>query len=63
MTRFTVTQIVKDYVRVGEEYKNVTAKNKFVVDNFDDLQNLVMTLIDFSKDGITFEVTKEEVEA
>ena len=62
MTRFTVTQIVKDYVKVGEEYKNVTAKNKFVMDNFDDLQNLVMTLIDFSKDGITFEVTKEEVE-
>ena len=60
--KFTVTQIVKDYVKVGEEYKNVEAKNRFVVDNFDDLQNLVMTLIDFSKSGITFEVTKEEVE-
>lgn len=62
MTRFTVTQIVRDYVKIGEEYKNVEARNKFVMENFDDMQNLIMTLIDFSKNDITFEVSKEEVE-
>ena len=60
--KFTVTQIVKDYAKVGEEYKNVEARNKFEVGNFDDLQNLIMTLIDFSKNDIRFEVSKEEVE-
>ena len=62
MTRFTVTQIVSDYVSVDGNYKNVEARNKFVVENFDDLQNLIMTLIDFSKNNIKFEVSKEEVE-
>ena len=62
MTRFTVTQFVKDFTQVGEEYKTIEARNKFVVDNFDDLQNLLMTLIDFNKGSIKFEVDKEEVE-
>ena len=62
MTRFTVTQIVSDYVSVDGNYKNVEARNKFAVDNFDDLQNLIMTLIDFSKNNIKFEVSKEEVD-
>jgi len=61
MTRFTVKQIVSNYVRVGEEYQTVEVKNTFEVDNFDDLQSLIMTLIDFSKNDIKFEVSKEEV--
>lgn len=62
MTRFTVKQIVSDYVRVGEEYQTVEVKNTFEADNFDDLQNLIMTLIDFSRKAIKFEVSKEEVD-
>ena len=62
MTRFTVKQIVSNYVRVGEEYQTVEIKNTFEVDNFDDLQSLIMTLIDFSKNDIKFEVSKEEVD-
>ena len=61
MTRFTITQFVKDFTQVGEEYKTVEVRNRFVADNFDDLQNLLMTLIDFSKGSIKFEVDKEEV--
>ena len=62
MTRFTVKQIVSNYVKVGEGYQTVEVKNTFEVDNFDDLQNLLMTLIDFSKNDTKFEVSKEEVE-
>ena len=62
MTRFTVKQIVSNYVRVGEEYQTVEIKNTFEVDNFDNLQSLIMTLIDFSKNDIKFEVSKEEVD-
>ena len=62
MTRFIVKQIVSNYVKVGEGYQTVEIKNTFEVDNFDDLQSLIMTLIDFSKNDIKFEVSKEEVE-
>lgn len=62
MTRFTVKQIASNYVKVGEEYQTVEVKNTFEVTSFDDLQSLIMTLIDFSKNDIKFEVSKEEVD-
>ena len=60
--RFKVTQLIHDWVKVKEEYGYVDVKNVFEVSNYDDLQNLLMTLIDFGPDKITFEVTKEVTE-
>lgn len=59
--RFEVTQFISDFVRVDEQYKTVEVKNKFVVNNYDDLQSLLLTLIDFGDGKLKFEVTKEEV--
>lgn len=59
--RFEVTQFISDFVRVDEQYKTVEVKNKFVVNNYDDLQSLLLTLIDFGDGKFKFEVTKEEV--
>ena len=59
--RFKVTQFVNDYVQVGDEYRRVEAESKYEVHNYDDLQNLLMTLIDFGADRVKFEVRKEEV--
>lgn len=59
--RFEVTQFISDFVRVDEQYKTVEVKNKFVVNNYDDLTNLLLTLIDFGDGKLKFEVTKEEV--
>ena len=59
--RFKVTQFISDFVKVDEQYKTVEVKNKFVVNNYDDLQNLLLTLIDFGDGKLKFEVTKEEV--
>lgn len=59
--RFEVTQFISDFVRVDEQYKTVEVKNKFVANNYDDLQNLLMTLIDFGDGKLKFEITKEEV--
>lgn len=59
--RFEVTQFISDFIRVDEQYKTVEVKNKFVANNYDDLQNLLMTLIDFGDGKLKFEVTKEEV--
>lgn len=60
--RFKITQYITDYVKVGEEYRTVEVRNKFVVDTWDDLQNLFLTLIDFTDGKIKFEVEKEVLE-
>lgn len=59
--RFEVTQFISDYVKDRNEWIPVEVKNKFVVNNYDDLQSLLLTLIDFGDGKLKFEVTKEEV--
>jgi hypothetical protein len=59
--KFKITQFVKDYVKVGDEYRHVEAESKYEVNNYDDLSNLLLTLIDFGADRVKFEVKKEEV--
>lgn len=61
--RFYVTQYISDYIKVGDEWRPVEVQNKFIVGNYDDLQNLLLTLIDFGGGKLKFEVAKayEEV--
>lgn len=59
---FKVTQYITDYIKVGEEYRTVEVRNKFIADTRDDLQNLLMTLLDFTDSKIKFEVEKEVTE-
>ena len=59
--KFYVTQFISDYVKVGDEWRPVEVKNKYIVTNYDDLQNLLLTLIDFGDGKLKFEITKEEV--
>jgi hypothetical protein len=58
---FRVKQYVLDYVKVGDEYQRIEAKSDYKVSNYDDLQNLLMTLIDFGSETLKFEVEKREV--
>lgn len=60
--RFKVKQYIKDYVKVGDEYRNVEAESRYKVDNYDDLQSLLLTLVDFADGTVKFEISKEEVE-
>lgn len=60
--RFEVTQFVKVFARFGDKYETAEGGIPYTVDNWDDLQNLLMTLIDFGEDRIKFEVRKREVE-
>lgn len=59
--KFTVTEFIRDYVKVNDEdeYHWVEMKKKYTVKNWDDLQNILMMLIDFSDGTIKFEVRKE----
>lgn len=58
--RFKVTQFISDYVKVGEKWEPVEVRNKYSVGNYDDLQNLLLTLIDFGDKKLKFEVEKIE---
>ena len=58
--RFKVKQYIKDYVKVGDEYRNVEAESRYKVDNYDDLQSLLLTLVDFADGTVKFEISKEE---
>ena len=58
--RFKVTQFISDYVKVGEKWEPVEVRNKYFVGNYDDLQNLLLTLIDFGDKNLKFEVEKIE---
>ena len=57
----TIIQYVDKFMLVGDEWKTVEVENKFEVTNYDDLQNLLLTIIDFSTKDVKFRVIKEEV--
>lgn len=58
--KFTITQYVRDYVKVGDEWRNVEVECQYICHNYDDLENLLMTLI-CNKDDIKVRVRREEV--
>ena len=60
--KFTVIEFIREYVKVGDEYQWVEVQKRYTVKNWDDLQNIIMTLIDFSDGTIKFEVRKEAVD-
>lgn len=59
--KFTLTEIIHKFVRVGDKYDYVDVEKAYVCNNYDDLQNLFLTLVDFSDGPLKFEITKEEV--
>ena len=56
--KFTTTQYISDYVKVGDEWRNVEVECKYECHNWDDLENLILTLI-CNKDDIKFRVRRE----
>ena len=58
--KYIVTQYVHDYIKVGDEWRNVEVECKYESYNWDDLENLLLTLIS-SKSDIKFRVKTEEV--
>ena len=59
--KFKVTEFIRDYVKNEEgEYDWIEAKKKYTANTWDDLTNLIMSMIDFTDGPIKFEVRKEE---
>lgn len=61
--KFTLTEIIRKYTHINKEYGYVDVEKVYVCNNYDDLQNLILTLVDFGTGTLKFEVEKiEEVE-
>ena len=62
--KFTVTEFIRDYVKTNDEgeYNWIEVRKKYTVNAWDDLTNLLMSMIDFSDGPIKFEVKKEGVD-
>ena len=60
MTRYRITQYVSDYVKVGDEYRHVEVECDYECSNFDDFENLLLTLVT-NKNDIKLRVRTEEV--
>jgi hypothetical protein len=60
--KFKVTEFIKDYVKINDEgeYDWIEVKKKYSANAWDDLTNLIMSMIDFTDGPIKFEVRKEE---
>ena len=57
--KFKVTEFIKKYMKVGDEYQYVEVEKKYIANTWDDLTNLLMSMIDFTDGPIKFEVKKE----
>lgn len=57
--KFKVTEYIKKFMKVGDDYQHVEVEKTYTAKNWDDLQNLLMTLIDFADGPTKFEVKKE----
>jgi hypothetical protein len=57
---FKVKVFFRDYVKVDEEFKSVEISRPFFCNTYDDLNNLIATLVDFSAAGsvLKFEIQK-----
>lgn len=60
--KFTLTEYIREFAHIKEEYGYVEVKKTYEVGNYDDLQNLFLTLVDFSNDTLKFEIKKEVIE-
>ena len=60
---FIITEFISQYVHIDDEFQKVEVDKEYRVKTWDDLSNLILTLIDFSEKAIKFEVQKKEVKA
>lgn len=56
--KFKLTEIIREYTHIKEEYGYVEVNKTYEVDSFDDLQNLFLALVDFSSGKLMLEVEK-----
>lgn len=58
--KFVFTEIIKDFTHIEDKYGYVEVKKVYECNTYDDLQNIFLTLVDFSTKKLNFEVEKVE---
>ena len=58
--KFKFTEYIKEFTHIKEEYDYVEVRKNYECNTYDDLQNLFLTLVDFSSGKLKFEVEKIE---
>lgn len=61
--KFRVREYIRKYARVGDKYDWVEVEKDYFPNTWDDLQNLIGTLVDYADGSIKFEIKKIEEEA
>lgn len=59
MYKFTVTQKVDGYTHIEEDYRKLEIEQTFECGTFDDLRDLLLTLVDYSTKPVRVEIRKE----
>lgn len=61
--KFRLTETIKEYTHIEDKYGYVEVKKPYECSTYDDLQNIFLTLVDYSTDKLRLEVEKiEEVD-
>lgn len=60
--KFRLTETIKEFAHIEDKYGYVEVKKPYECSTYDDLQNIFLTLVDFSSGKLTFEVEKIEEE-
>lgn len=61
--KFKLTETIKEFTHIEEKYGYVEVKKDYECNTYDDLQNIFLTLVDFSTKTLCFVVEKiEEVD-
>lgn len=58
--KFILTETIEEFTHIKEEYGYVEVKKSYECNTYDDLQNIFLTLVDFSTKKLSFEVEKVE---
>ena len=61
--KFIVTEYISKYTKIDDHWGIVEVEKHYYPNTWDDLQNLIGTLIDYADGSIKFEVKKIEEEA
>lgn len=61
--KFKVTEYIRSYTRMEDKWGYVEVEKHYYPNTWDDLQNLIGTLVDYADGSIKFEIKKIEEEA
>lgn len=57
--KLKVKQIIAKYAKVGDDYQHVEVTQGYTCNTYDDMQNLILSIVEASDGAVKFEISKE----